>query len=221
MSQQLNRINYLLNDMMGWNLLRPLLEQANYLPMTAAAINPFSLACILNDIVINKRLNILEFGSGISTILIGRLIRLNGLKSKIISIEHDLSWFKEMKDTIEREGLQESVKIILSPLKEEHGIYWYDKHAIEDKARDILFDSVIIDGPPAWEEGKEKARQPAFGFLINKLSENYIVFLDDANRAGEQQIIMDWTEKYSVNFNSIGPSLAYTYKGKIFSFHPL
>ena len=46
-------------------------------------------------------------------------------------------------------------------------------------------DILIIDGPPI-KIGKN-ARYPAIPFLLDKLSENAIILLDDANRSNERE----------------------------------
>lgn len=86
-----------LEDIYALNLLRPLITGYPYTPFTGASFRPFWLAYIIIDIVLNSRNNIIEFGYGVSTIIIGRLIKKNNLKANLISIEHDANWYCNAK----------------------------------------------------------------------------------------------------------------------------
>src|SRR5690606_36365313 len=73
-----NRLNkFFSEDILSVNFLNTLMNGYPYLPFSGSSLRPFCLNHILNDIVINNRKHIIEFGSGISTILIGRLIKKN------------------------------------------------------------------------------------------------------------------------------------------------
>lgn len=209
------------DDIYATSLIQPLLLNEPFLPFTNASMRPFSLACILNDVVVNERTSIIEFGPGISTILVGRLIRKNNLNAKIVSVENKESWLKTMQTLIRNEGLQDIISILHAPLKpcsfSLSGNDWYDTDVLNkhDFVSNLTFDLVLIDGPNAWDPPKKLARYPAFPFIIDKLKDNFSVYLDDANRDGEQEIIKKWETQYNVTFRIIGETLGHLSKGPV------
>lgn len=209
------------NENCAMSIIQPLLQSGSFLPFTSASIKPFNLVCILNEIIINKRNKILEFGSGISTILMGRLIKNSGIDCKIISVEHDKSWIDFIKKYIDVEQIDGIVNIIHSPLtscKEAlEDNQWYDKKILcANGLNEGKFDMIIIDGPPAWEQSKQKARYPAFPFVFPKLCSRAIVYLDDVDREGEKLIIKKWEEDYQIKFSFVR-TLGYYIHGKAFN----
>jgi predicted O-methyltransferase YrrM len=201
-----------IDDTYSLGLLQPLLNGYPFLPFTGSSLRPFCLNHIINDIVINARKRIIEFGSGLSTIIIGRLIKKNKLNATIVSVEHDAGWVDVLSTLLRNENLDDVVDLIYAPLKK--GIYssdtlWYDTLVVEKKINETKFDMVIVDGPPAWEKGKDRARYPALPFMVNRLNSDYSVYLDDANRMGEQSIIQSWKREHNMVFHISGGSLAF------------
>ena len=64
------------------------------------------------------------------------------------------------------------------------------------------------------------ARYPAVPFISSKLEQNFSIYLDDANREGEQNIIKIWEAEYGIKFNVTGGVLAYHYGGQSFHTEP-
>jgi predicted O-methyltransferase YrrM len=216
----MDKRNFIVEDGYALQLIRPLLEGA-YLPFTNSSLRPLGLAYLMNDIVVNARKSILEFGSGISTILMGRLIRMNNLGAKIISVEHNRQWADIIQASIRLEGLEDIVSILYAPLKDwptslESNL-WYELDADAGVFAGAFFDMVVIDGPPAYEASKELSRYPALPFIYDKLSARSSVFLDDVDRWGERVIINRWEKEYPVHFNIVGDSFAYTLRGDHFN----
>src|SRR5574337_237471 len=219
------KINLKLDDIYCLNLLQPLVGNYPFLPMTGGSLRPFCLVHLLNDLLINQRKSIIEFGSGISTILIGRLIQRQRLRTQVISIEHEKKWTAELRKVIKKEQLDKFVTVINAPLVKcklhPDNNYWYDLNVLDNHIeKRKKFDMVIIDGPPAWQQGKELARYPALPYLKNKLSERVAIYLDDANRNGEQTILHMWQKKYSINFTLRGSTLAVYTSGHAYYTEP-
>lgn len=183
-------------NILSLNCLSPLINGYPYLPYTASAIDYHSLHILMNDIIINNRVSIIEFGSGISTILIGRLCKLNNLKIKLYSIDDNEGWFFSMKQKIKDENLEDYINIIYSPLDSislpNHSLKWYSTEVLDKELNGKTFDMVITDGPMAYLKEIERSRFPALPYIKNKMRENYSIYLHDANRQGEQSIIRDW-----------------------------
>ena len=123
--------NQLLQDVMSLELIKRIYDSGSFLPITEKTLRPFCIAFILNELVINNRNSIIEFGSGLSTIMMGRLIKSEKLNSKLFSIEHDQEWVNFLNKILLKEKLTNKVKIIYAPLnktfnKENQLFSWYD-----------------------------------------------------------------------------------------------
>lgn len=211
-------------DIFSLTILSPLITNKPYLPINGGALRPFAIAFILNEILINKRKKIIEFGSGISTILIARLLKHHNLKCKVISIEHNKEWINTLNHLLNEEKINEYVQIVYSPLKKiEHKLGatpWYD--IPKDVISRNKFDLVIIDGPPAYEDKYRFSRYPAMETIIDSLCESCFILLDDANRYGEQKIIELWEKQYNLNFNlKLGGSFAVLQDEALFNAVPI
>ena len=198
------------DDAYAMAIIQPLLNGNQYLPINGGALRPFCMAYILNEILISQRKSIIEFGSGISTILIARLIKLNNLSVKFISIEHNKDWIDVLNSQLKNEGLHDIVEIVHADLVKQNSelgeVISYEFKKIEEVITDIKFDLVIVDGPPANIENNKYSRFPVLLYLKNNLSNNYCFLLDDAERRGENTIIKDYKNRY--------PNLMFTLVGK-------
>jgi hypothetical protein len=213
-------------DIYCLELCQNLLNGYPFIPFTGASLRPFCLIHMINDILINDRKDIIEFGSGISTLVFGRLIQKNKLPSRLTSIEHDLGWFLKLGKLLESEHLNKIVKVVYAPLKKcmisaDQKSDWYDLEALAAETTGKEYDMLIIDGPPAWEESRKAARYPAVPFMIDRMKDNFSIYLDDANRPGEQSVIDQWQTKYALKFTLTGKTLAYSYSGQNFFTEPL
>jgi predicted O-methyltransferase YrrM len=201
-----------LQDIYALGALQPLLKDS-YLPFTSSSLRPARLAFVLNEIVINERRSILEFGAGVSTIMIGRLIKANRMNTRLIAIEHIGDWAAILSRMLEAEGLDRIVSVVHAPLvaypSADHSDDWYDTALLERTLGEQTFDMVLVDGPPAFEAAKKKARYPALPFVYRMLARQFSLFLDDADREGERLVLGRWTEDYSLIFQQVAGSLAY------------
>lgn len=216
--------NFKIEDTYCLNLLQPLIQGYPILPFTGSSLRPFCLLHIINDIIANSRTRIIEFGSGVSTILIARLIRKNGLDTTVISVDHNKDWSDFIDRLLRKEGLNEHVQLVYAPLSAcdlaIDSNKWYDIEILRRKIPAGSFDMVIVDGPPAWEPEKATSRYPALPFIFDKLSADSSLYLDDVNRKGEQFVLGQWTEKYAIQFQTKGRTLAYADLGKSYYVDP-
>ena len=171
--------------------LSPLISGWTYLPITDWAAGPEYYAHICNDIIINNKLSVVEAGSGISTILLARLIKKNNLKTKILSIDHDAGWQEVVAHCLETDGVKDAVEFVCSPLVRNGQYSWYDKCQIVLPI-DFVVDTIVVDGPIG---DVPMARYGAIPFLREYLSnECYTIYLHDTDRADEQETIRRWAE---------------------------
>ena len=181
------------DDIYAMSILQPLLSNLPYLPFNGGALRPICMAYILNEIIINQREMVIEFGSGLSTIVMARLIKKNKLNTRVISIEHNANWASILQSYLENEDLQEFVKIVTVNLKEIETplgmVKWYDYDTFLPEISNKKFDLIIIDGPPADREEIKYSRFPALFKLENNLAGDFCLILDDANRKGEKELV--------------------------------
>lgn len=178
--------------------LSPLIANWAYLPMTDWAAGPIFYTHLLNEIVVNNRRHVIECGSGISTILIARLIKINDLKIKFVSIDHDGKWQDVVKNILVADKIDGLVNFVASPLANYDGHPWYDKEKLKCDAHDV--DMLVVDGPIS---DSPMTRLGAVPHFLNNLSqESYAIFLHDTDRAPEKQIVAIWKKLLgAVNVN--------------------
>jgi hypothetical protein len=189
-------------DILACQLLTKLLDEHAFIPYTDSALSFSGIHTILNDCIIHQRKLIVEFGSGISTIVLAKLIqRLNLTDTRFISFDHDAGWVNICKGYIAGSGSQ--TQIIHAPLTMDGTVEWYDKNIINDCLNAISQkpDCIIVDGPPAWQKGKRKSRMPALDCMQPRLAGSYSIFLDDVSRKGEQEIKQAWDNQ--LQFSSV------------------
>lgn len=190
-----------------------------FLPSSTEAMRPAAINTILNDIVVNQRSNIIEFGSGISTLYIAALIKEKG-RGKLISFEHDETWLKIVKEMLVENSLSEFVSLQYAPLISEHPWFsesqtsWYDINYVSKVLNNIMIDLLIVDGPPAGSRlsGQyQYSRLPARFAVQSHLSSTHAIILDDFNRPGEQRIVKRWLEnsKYELYDYALEAGIAY------------
>jgi predicted O-methyltransferase YrrM len=193
-------------DLHAWEILRPLLDAGGYLPWTEGAMSPAGLAAVCNEIVFTGPSAVVELGSGISTIVIARLLRERG--GRIDSVEHLASWADLVRGQLERERLDDLATVIEAPLRPHPlgrgGAPWYDEPLLE--VLPPLIDLLLIDGPPGYGDGMSESRYPALPVLAERLSPDCVVVLDDADRPGEEAILDAWATELSFTFARLDDS---------------
>lgn len=188
-----------ISNILAFNQISQLFNDGTYLPFTDSSLNFNALSVILNDIVINERKTIIEFGSGISTIIIAMLIKKNHLENvNFTSVEHDINWFNAMQTILLKRNLSDYVNLINADLVDSNisinNNKWYDQEVLLEvlKNKSLKVDCLIVDGPPAYYAEVALSRYPALPFLLPFMNEKCSIFLDDTNRKGEQIILEKW-----------------------------
>jgi Methyltransferase domain len=183
-----------------------------YLPWSAGTMRPAGLVTVCNDIVLNDRRRIVELGSGISTVLLARLLTQRALPGGFLMavVEHDDFWAQWVGEQLDREGTGTDLTVVRSALTPhplaERGLRWYDEAALADGLREALqgdpIDLLVVDGPPAHAIGHGLARYPALPALGDRLAPGATVVLDDAERPGEQEVLRRWERETGLSFDS-------------------
>lgn len=183
-------------DVFAWQVLRPLLDDGPYLPWSSGALRPAALVVVCNEIVHRGRVRIVECGSGLSTVVLARLLRQRADGGTLVALEHDAGWTALVSDLLRRESLDGSAQVVHAPL--EGDPLWYARSALAQTPERI--DLLIVDGPPAFDPGHGRRREPALGAFETRLGENASVILDDIERPGEQQVLAEWEAASSWRF---------------------
>ena len=152
---------------------------------------------------------IIEFGSGISTSIIGKTLekiaprRVGRPAVDFVSFDHLEKYYQKTHAQLAHAGLAHIVQLILAPLKEwlaPNGItysYYDCQSVLAELAKKHsavgLRMLVIVDGPPA-ATGKH-ARYPAEPLILEHFSGAHIeILLDDYMREDEKEIAKLWQD---------------------------
>jgi hypothetical protein len=182
-----------------------------YLPWGSGTMRPVGLVAVCNDIVLNGRRRVVELGSGVSTVLLTRLLtqRCGPGGFRMAVVEHDPGWAQWVTDQLDRERIGHDVVVIHAPLLPhalaERGVHWYDPAAVaaglDTALRGDLLDLLLVDGPPAYATGHGLARYPALPVLRERLAPGATVILDDVERPGEQEVLRRWERENGLEFH--------------------
>tara|TARA_R100000655_G_scaffold102802_1_gene148777 strand:+ start:780 stop:1529 length:750 start_codon:yes stop_codon:yes gene_type:complete len=180
--------------------LKQLFSEDCYIPFSGWAISPSTILHVLNDISINKRKCIIEFGSGASTFYIAKLLKVLKSDAVFYSVESDEKWANELKRQLQIHGVSDYVRVIYAPLKKVPENYsleeqetWYDTQTLEENfTGQEKFDLILVDGP--FGGSTPYARYSAIPFLKKLTLEHASVFLDDIHRTDEAFILKEWEE---------------------------
>jgi len=143
---------------------------------------------ILEDLRSTDAKNIVEFGSGTSTLRLSRDLP----KANILSIEGDRTFLDQTRENLELHGGPANVELVHKPLRwQRHGLNWFRSYASGSFPDHV--DAVLIDGPPiATRRGREACLYQVFA----KTHVGTRFYLDDYRREAEQQIVLNWLRAY-------------------------
>ncbi|MCW2524626.1 MAG: hypothetical protein JWO63_2961 [Frankiales bacterium] len=151
-------------------------------------MRPAGLVAICNEIIHGRRTSIVECGSGVSTVVLARLLRQRAIAGTVVALEHDPDWARLVNQLLADEGLSAFGRVVHAPLEGEPT--WYSLSSLTELPETI--DLLIVDGPPADQPGNGQRRAPALTTLQPRLSETAVVYLDDIDRPGEQSVLEAW-----------------------------
>ncbi|WP_157243366.1 hypothetical protein [Algoriphagus resistens] len=172
-------------ELKALEILKPYLPQG-YLFETGFSLPLQLIQHIVNDILVYQPKTILELGSGLSTQILGNMIRMEGLDIKFISVDNNFTWQKMLKPKCPQVAFYSFLLSEQSPHSYTKSGVWYE--IPEDPPwGENLIDMVLVDGPKG--NSCEKARYGFIPFLKGRLSELPIIYVDDTHRADERFIV--------------------------------
>jgi len=174
-------------DLHAWHILRPLLDRGGYLPWSTGSMRPAGLVAVCNEIVHGARTRIVECGSGVSTVVLSRLLRERGA-GNLVALEHDRRWAELIQEQLQRETLEGIARVLYATLEGEPP--WYAAAAVAHVFDEV--DLLIVDGPPAYDPGHQARRAPALPRFAARMAADATIVLDDIARPGERETIAGW-----------------------------
>jgi hypothetical protein len=132
---------------------------------------------------------VLEIGSGLTTLILGAMVRRRGLS--VWTLEHHPEFFRNTEVSLKRYGLT-NVHLMLSPLRDYGDFCWYDP-PLDALPRD--FNLIVADGPTGNVKGGRFGLLPV---LRSHFARNAVVLLDDAERPQEQAVLQKWASEYGL-----------------------
>ena len=151
---------------------------------------------LIDYIIEHKPQNILEIGSGTSTVLISKLMSKLEYTHNHLVVDHEEKYLRKTSEILTLNSINTHTKLLWLPLERKTILgeeYLYYRN-LEEEIGDICLDFVIIDGPP--ESTGNLARFPALPLLHEKLSKNAVLILDDYCREQEKAIVSKWLSLY-------------------------
>ena len=207
-------------DIKSLSLLQKYLPDS-YFPFTSSSLNPHSLLCYINNLIMCKRKSVLELGGGVSTIVSAKVIKANKLSSNLVVVDNDSSYIKILQDICKAEYIDDVITFIHAPIKEieidDKKYQWYDNKIFQENLMDKKFDLILVDGPLAHKKYNRYNRFPAIRYIKPLLEEKYSIYLDDVNRRGEHRIIKQWSNELNIAFEMVNSSFAHISKGVYFN----
>ncbi len=167
-------------------------------PMTSWAATPGFIATVLEHLQRARRkrgsdLTVVECGSGVSTVVTAYALEMMG-SGRVISLDHDDAYGKVTSERLLDHGLQAFGQVIHAPLKDVtiqgDGFPWYD---LDQLTLEGTIDLLVVDGPP--ESTRSWARYPAFPLLVDRLSDEAWILVDDAGRPDERASVESWVRE--------------------------
>ncbi|RLD60936.1 MAG: hypothetical protein DRI95_14815 [Bacteroidetes bacterium] len=222
---RVERIGMYSQEQMAYQQLQRLSFNHAFLPVTVMSMSFTATLHILNEIVINEKKSIIEFGSGISTVYIAKLLKELDCNCNFYSVDTSKEWIDKMKQILEKESLLDKVifieagiKDIPNSLRYKDQTKWYDIDLINKGLKNAPdFDLVIVDGPNGWT--CPYARNSAIPFLKGRTTDSVTIFLDDTKRPSEKEILINWKSMLNMDVENYS-RYSIMYKPGMFTAEP-
>jgi len=136
-----------------------------------------------------KPKTIVECSSGATTVVLAKCCEINK-QGKVFSLENGEEYAINTCNNVKDFGLEKYADVIHAPLEtiEVNGesYQWYESENLPKQKIDML----VIDGPPGFIQ--RHSRLPALHLLFDQMADQSIIFLDDAARDDEKEIVEIW-----------------------------
>lgn len=154
---------------------------------------PDFLELIVEHVLGARPETIVECSSGTTTVMLARCCQLNG-HGRVYSLENGPEFAAGTRAELARHGLAGHAEVIDARLTGQavagREFQWYDLAGLPRRPIDML----VIDGPPGFIQ--RHSRYPALPLLADRLSAGCVVFMDDAARPDEREIVEAWCREF-------------------------
>lgn len=159
-------------------------------PVEGWALDPRTLVLVIRTMRAHGPEAVVEFGSGISTLVIGQVAHEIG--ARLYSFEHDAEWFRCVHAWIGQWGLDGTAVVHHAPLQYDvaDGRTWYDRSVVSDALPSAGIGLVFVDGPPS--RAARYVRAGALPAVLERITEDVTIVMDDCERPEEREILRDW-----------------------------
>jgi predicted O-methyltransferase YrrM len=179
---------------LSYQILESVLGLDKALPVTEKWSAAADFLKIISDYCLeNRPETIVECSSGSSSLVLSQCCKLNNF-GHVYSLENGKEFVNQTRQQLDDFSLSEYCDVIHAPLQNvrlnDEGFQWYDLAELPELEIDLL----IIDGPPGFIQ--KLSRYPALPLLSKRLAKDCAVFLDDAARDDEQEMVRRWLKTY-------------------------
>ncbi len=179
---------------LSYQILENALGLDKALPVTKKWSAAADFLKIISDYCLeNKPETIVECSSGTSSLVLSQCCKLNQY-GHVYSLENGEEFVNKTRQHLDTFSLSEYGDVFFAPLKtivlNNEKFQWYDL----EKLPELEIDLLIIDGPPGFIQ--KHSRYPALPLLSKLLAKDCVVFLDDAARDDEQEMVRRWLKTY-------------------------
>lgn len=185
-------------ELFAFNQVQPYLGE-KYFPLTGYVLSPLLVQKLLNEISLNGVKNILEFGSGFSSIVVCNFILKHNLDVQFTTVDNDANYLEYVKSHITNAS-DTRLKFVAAPIEtknEFHGAnQWYAISAIGDCLRGKPFDLILVDGP--YGKLQKNVRHGFLDACKEVYNERTIFYIDDSHRPDERAIVNYLVENYQM-----------------------
>ncbi len=156
---------------------------------------------LIYSLISKRPNNIVELGSGNSTLIIVKTMESLGYSYHLTSIDSDKDFLERTKNLLISEGVynENNIKLIYAPIEKieinQKYFFWYNRESFSNLFSEI--DYLFIDGPVGGF--CKNARFPALNILSDFLKKDGCnVLMHDYSREDEKEIVKEWCRE---NFN--------------------
>ena len=141
--------------------------------------------------------SVVECGSGTTSIVLSKLLAdIPG--ANLLSFDHDADYARKTANMLVERGLPGPVKLSIqsAPLKP-HVIKGdnYQWYSLDKVNLPETIDLLVVDGPVVTADNPW-GRYPAVPLLMDRLSENAVILVDDTDRITDQETVKRWLKEY-------------------------
>lgn len=197
---QRGEVRGLFNQLESYLYLRDRLDLRQGMPYSRDwSASPDFLKLIVEHALANKPANIVECSSGLTSVMLARCCGLNE-GGRLYSLENGPEYAARTREQLARYRLPQATVLDAPLTRYELNGARYDWYAL-DELPAAPIELLVIDGPPGFIQ--RHSRYPALPLLFDRLADGCTIFLDDAARPDEREIVQMWLAQF--------PSLQHRY----------